>query len=157
MKPEIRDAPMQRVHGGTCRKRVNRPCGSSYRFRSTSALCGQKLCSTAYSSTSFHRLEALKTSQGCPNLILVLPDTSSIIHLLSSLSRNASAHICASSSRQQSCITERIDSLLPFLRRFWRRIDVFDALIIDLIDGISDPSALYLYTAGTAAEVSKGV
>lgn len=44
--------------------------------------------------------------------------------------------------RHQTDITQMIDLLLPLLRRFVSRIDVFDIVALAIFDYVGDPAAL---------------
>lgn len=92
-------------------------------------------------------LKTLKMWKLGPNLICISWQTSRIVDLLERFSRHTSAHIRALCSWEKAFVTEVVDAGLPFLTSLVCRIDVFQALSLNLLDCVNNPAALDFNTS----------
>lgn len=61
-------------------------------------------------------------------------------------------HVCTARGWEERRRSQGVDSLLPLVAGLLGRVDILDALTIDLVDGVPDPPGLDLDTAGPVGE-----
>lgn len=82
---------------------------------------------------------------------------SRIADLLKGFPGDVTSHVCRLAGREKRLAADVVDLLLPLFARLRSRVDKFQPLPVNRLDGVSDPAALHFDAGGTVAEESRPV